>query len=258
MKAFLLHSWFMTLRSVRAMSRQPLYIVLSLVQPAIWLLLFGGLFNRVVEIPGFAATSYVNFITPGVVVMTAWFSGGWSGFDIINEIDLGVLDRFLTSPANRGALIVGRLGYQAFATTIQVAIILTMGWLVGARYPGGAVGVGVLVACAALLVTALASISHATALLLRKEESVIAAVNFLTLPLTFLSSIFMQENLAPPWIQRVALFNPLDWAVQAGRMAVSGSSEWGAILQRMGLLLFLAILCAWLATLAFGVYRRSV
>ncbi|HEX8859263.1 MAG TPA: ABC transporter permease, partial [Actinomycetes bacterium] len=65
-------------------------ISISLVQPVIWLLLFGQLFKRVVEIPGFAAGSYITFLTPGVVVMTAVFSGGWAGMGVISDIDRGV------------------------------------------------------------------------------------------------------------------------------------------------------------------------
>ncbi|HEX8858434.1 MAG TPA: ABC transporter permease, partial [Actinomycetes bacterium] len=64
-------SWHMTTRHLRFLSRQPWLISISLVQPVIWLLLFGQLFKRVVEIPGFAAGSYITFLTPGVVVMTA-------------------------------------------------------------------------------------------------------------------------------------------------------------------------------------------
>ena len=65
------HSWYLTLRHLRALPRQPWYVAITLVQPIIWLLLFGALFKRVVEIPGFGAASYIAFLTPGVVVMTA-------------------------------------------------------------------------------------------------------------------------------------------------------------------------------------------
>ena len=81
-------------------------------QPVIWLLLFGALFKRVVDIPGFGGGSLHRFLTPGVVIMTALFSAGWSGMTVIDDIDRGVMDRFLVSPVRRGALIAGRLAYQ--------------------------------------------------------------------------------------------------------------------------------------------------
>ena len=58
------HSGHMTVRHLRGLARQPWYIAITLVQPVIWLLLFGSLFKRIVEIPGFATTSYVDFLTP--------------------------------------------------------------------------------------------------------------------------------------------------------------------------------------------------
>ncbi len=78
------------------------------------------------------------------------------------------------------------------------------------------------------------------------------------LPLTFLSATFMQENLIPAWIQEVARFNPVNWAVQAGRSALSANPDWGLILSRGGYLLVLALLCGWFATRAFRSYQRSI
>ncbi len=60
---------------------------ISLVQPVVWLLLYGALFRKIVEIPGFGAGSYIDFLTPGVVVMTALFSAGWSGMGLIDDLE---------------------------------------------------------------------------------------------------------------------------------------------------------------------------
>src|SRR6476619_392732 len=79
----LVHSGLLTLRSVRALIRQPWYAAITLVQPVIWLLLFGQLFRSVVHIPGFASSqgsgSYLEFISPGVIMMTVLFSAAWAG-----------------------------------------------------------------------------------------------------------------------------------------------------------------------------------
>ena len=98
------HSYFLMLRHVRQLIRQPWWIGLTLAQPIIWLVLYGQLFQKVTSLPGFHARSYIEFITPGVVVMSALFSSGWSGMGIINDLDLGVMDRLLVSPANRFAI----------------------------------------------------------------------------------------------------------------------------------------------------------
>jgi ABC-2 type transport system permease protein len=89
------------------------------VQPVIWLLLFGSLFRSVTHLPGFPEGSYISFLTPGIVVMTTLFSSGWSGMGYIADVDRGVMDRLLVSPAPRGSLILGPLGYQAFLTAVS-------------------------------------------------------------------------------------------------------------------------------------------
>jgi ABC-2 type transport system permease protein len=248
----------MTQRYLRALIRQPYFVGITLTQPVIWLLLFGALFKRVVEIPGFASTSYLNFLTPGVIIMSAMFSNSWSGMSIIEDLDRGVMDRFLVSPVRRGALISGLLIYGAVVTLIQSLIIILLALALGARFDGGIVGVLLLLAGTVFLGAAFSSLSNALALLLRQKDSVIAANSFLVLPLSFLSGTFMQLSLTPGWIQQIARYNPVNWAVQAGRAALSANTDWGLVLSRTGYLLVLAVVCGWLSTRAFRSYQRSV
>ena len=136
--------------------------------------------------------------------------------------------------------------------------MIVLGLLVGARFPGGLAGLGVLVACSALLGASLGALSNGMALLAHKEETVIAASNFVLLPLTFLSSAFMQRDLMPGWIQTVARYNPVEWTTQAGREALTAQPDWGLVLSRTGLLAALALVCTWLATRAFRSYQRAI
>jgi ABC-2 type transport system permease protein len=115
-----------------------------------------------------------------------------------------------------------------------------------------------LIACSALLGGSLGALSNGMALLARKEETVIAASNFVLLPLTFLSSAFMQTSLTPGWIQDVARFNPVNWAVEAGREAVTDGTDWGLVLGRTGLLVAFLAVSAWFGTRAFRAYQASV
>jgi ABC-2 type transport system permease protein len=252
------HSYDMTLRSLRALLRQPAYVAVTLVQPVIWLLLFGALFKRVVDIPGFGTSSYVTFLTPGVVVMTALFSNGWSGMAFIEDIDRGVLDRFLVSPVRRGAMMAGSLAYGAVTNVVQSLMIVLLGLAVGARFGGGVLGAAVLVVAAMLLGTAISSLSNALGLLARQRETLIGATQFVILPLTFLSAGLIQVALMPGWMRHVVRYNPVNWAVEAGREALEGGADWGFVGVRLGGLLALTIVCAWLGTRAFRAYQRSV
>jgi ABC-2 type transport system permease protein len=189
--------------------------------------------------------------------MTALFSSGWSGMAVIDDIDKGILDRFLVSPVNRASLIIGRLLNGAVSIVIQSLIIVVLALIVGARFPN-AWGIIALIALASLLASAIGCLSMALALLARREETLIAAVNFFVLPLTFLSTAFMQKSLIPKWIQDVAAFNPVNWAVEAGRDAVLPGTDWGMVLERLGLLAALTVVCVLLATRAFRAYQRAV
>ncbi|HST86191.1 MAG TPA: ABC transporter permease, partial [Kineosporiaceae bacterium] len=194
---FLAHSAFLTVRLLRTLSRQPIYLAFTLIQPMIWLLLFGQLFKRLADLPGFGANSYLEYLTPGIVVMTAMFSAAWAGTSFIEDMDRGVMDRHLTSPLSRGSLITAALAYQSVTMVIQSAIVLVIAVLTGARFDGGVLGLLVLVACAVLLGLAFAALSNAVALLVRQQEALIGVSQFLTMPLTFLSSVLMAPALMP-------------------------------------------------------------
>jgi ABC-2 type transport system permease protein len=161
------HSGHITLRYVRAFVRQPAWVAITLIQPMIWLLLFGALFRRVVEIPGFRGGSYIQYLTPGVIVMTAISSAGWNGMSFIEDMDRGVLDRFLVSPVWRSALNVGSLVYGALTIAVQSLIIVAVGLALGARFHGGPGGIVLLVLIACLLGAAFAALSNALALVAR-------------------------------------------------------------------------------------------
>jgi ABC-type Na+ transport system ATPase subunit NatA len=151
--------------------------------------------------------------------------------------------------------LAGRL---AIVSVIQSAIVITLGLLAGAHFPGGATGLAVLVISSALLGASLGALSNGMALLARKEATVIAASNFILLPLTFLSSAFMQRNLVPGWIQTISRYNPVEWTVTAGREALTANPDWGLVLSRLELLVALAAVCTWLATPAFRTYQRTI
>lgn len=259
MPAVLQHSWFMTQRWMRALLRQPAWIVVTLVQPVMWLLLFGALFKSIVNLPGFESDNYADFLTPGIVAMTALFSAGWAGMGMLQDYERGILDRFLTTPSSRVALLAGPLVQQSLVTIVQSVIIVVLGLLVaGADFPGGVAGVVVVIVAAILLGMSIGALSNALALVVRKEETVIATVTSLSLPLSFLSGTFMDLDLAPSWIGTVAKFNPLEWAVVAGREALTASdTDWGIVLPRLGLLFLLLIACFWVATRAFRAYQRA-
>ncbi len=251
-------TWALTVRDLLRLWRQPWFIGIVLVQPVIWLLLFGALFERVVDIPGFQGGDYKQYLVPGVLVMTAFFSSGWNGMSTIEDLDRGVTDRLLVTPVRRWPLIAGRVGQNAVQVLIQSLVVVGMALATGVTFDGGPIGVAALILAAALLGTGFAALSNALALVARKEESLIGAVTFLQLPLTFLSTAFMQASLMPGWMATVADYNPVDWAIVAGREAAQAGTDWGTVAGYCGLLTAFALACMVLATRAFRAYQAQV
>ena len=133
MTAAALDTWYMLGRQSRNLLRQPIWIVFMLTQPMFWLLLYSQLFRRIVDLPGFEGQSYVQFLTPGIVVMTAFFSATWAGMSMIEDLDRGVIERFLATPARRTSLVLSQVVRSGITAAIQTVIILGTAWLMGAR-----------------------------------------------------------------------------------------------------------------------------
>jgi ABC-2 type transport system permease protein len=252
------HTWQVALRYIRALLRQPAWIGISLVQPIIWLLLFGALFKRTADIPGFTGGSYIEFLVPGVVVMLAISTAGWVGMGFIEDINRGTMDRLLVSPIWRGALNLGSVAQSVLSIVVQSLVVIALSLAVGAHIHNGVAGVAVLIGVAGLLGAVFASLSNGVAVLTRQRETLIGIVTMFTLPLTFLSSALMQQSLLPGWIRWVAKFNPVNWAAEAGRSAAGANADWTLIATRGGFLVLLLIASAAFATRAFRTYQRSI
>jgi ABC-2 type transport system permease protein len=250
-------TWWMVVRQARNLMREPIWIALLLIQPMLWLLLYGQLFSRVSALRG-GAGSYIEFLTPGIVVMNAFFGGTWAGMAMISDLDRNVVQRFLATPTSRLAIVLSQVVRAGITAIIQALIILLVGLALGVRVHGGAPGWIVVLAAGALLSMAFAGISHGIALLVRKEATMIATANFVGLPLMFLSSILISQRVMPAWIQGVSRFNPVNWGVQASRHAVVDGGHWGTVGVFLLLLLALTAATSLFATWTFRVYQRSL
>jgi len=259
MTATIADTGYLTGRKIHALVRQPWVLAFSVVQPAIWLFLFGELFRKVIDIPGFHfGGSYLDYLIPGIVAMNAMSGNMWAGMTMIEEIERGTLNRFLVSPASRLGIMNATVAEQAVGTTVQTLIILALGLAGGARYPGGAVGVITLVVASVLVGIVFGALSNTVGMLLRSREAIIGVYTFFMLPLMFMSSAFMQTTLMPGWMQAIASRNPLNWVVQIGRSVLATSPDWGAVAVRCGGLLVLAVACVALSVVTFRSYAKNV
>ena len=244
-------------RVLRNLSRQPIWIVVMVVQPMFWLLLYSQLFRRITDLPGFGTTSYIDYLTPGIAIMTAFFSGTWAGMSTIDDLHRGVIERFLATPARRTAIVFSRLLQSSVVATVQALIILVVGLFLGATN-GGPLGWLVIMLSAFLVAGGFSGISTGIALLTREEASMIAVANFIGLPLLFFSSILIAASLIPNWMEALSLGNPVEWAVRASRGQALPGTDWGSIGLYLLLLAAFTVLTGAFATRCFRSYQRTL
>jgi len=250
-------TWFMVGRQVRNLLRQPVWIVMLLIQPMVWLVLYGQLFSKVGALRG-GADSYVEFLAPGVVIMNAFFSATWSGMSMVDDLDRSVVDRFLATPVTRVSIVLSQIIRAGLTAVIQALVILLVGLALGVRVHGGAAGWLTVLVAAMLLAAAFSGVSHGIALLVRREESVIGIANFVSLPLMFLSTILISQQTMPDWIQTVSHYNPVNWGVIAARNAVVVGGDWGSTAAHLGYMLATCVVTASFATWTLRRYQRSL
>jgi ABC-2 type transport system permease protein len=248
---------WMVLRQLRNLIRQPIWVVMMVVQPMIWLVLYGQLFSKVPSLRG-GAGSYVEFLAPGIICMNAFFGGMWSGMGMITDLDRKVIDRFLAAPASRFAIVLSQVVRAGITAMVQTLVILLVGLALGVRVHGGVTGWLVVFAAAFLLASAFAGFSNGLALIFRRPESMIATANMVGLPLMFLSSILLGFALMPGWIKTIARFNPVNWGVEAGRNAVVFDTAWAATGEFLLFLLAAMAVTSLFATWCFRSYQRSI
>ena len=254
-------------RQLKRLSRQSTVIFFSLIQPLIWLVLFGQMFARIVRFPGaseqFGNVSYLQFFIPTVILQSILFGSGQSGVGMITDIDSGFLDKLMTTPINRLAILLGRLLGDLTRITVQMVLVIGIGWAVGwwqdpkVSFHYGIPGILGALGIAILFALMLMAFNIFIALWTRNTEATFIVSNFLTLPLLFTSSAQLPIALLPGWMQAVANVNPVTYTIEAMRVLLNGPAAAHndnvavVMLQAVGILIGLGAVTMTLATRRF-------
>jgi len=247
----LAHTWYIVLRDLRVRIRMPVFIFMSLFQPILWLVLFTQIFKALGNMPGMGGSSYLQFFAPGVVVMTVLFGSAFSGFGTIMDIDMGILSKMLATPVTRVSIIMGRVIATVVVIIIQALIVFIISVIMGVHLETGVPGALFALFLAALLGLGFAAFSNGLALLLRRQETVMAITNLFTMPLMFLSSMMMPGALLPAWLNTARHINPVDYAVVGVRDLISVGYVWSDLWLSLVVLLAWAIVGVVFGTLMF-------
>mgnify|MGYP006273293591 CR=1 FL=1 len=200
--------------------RNPFVLVVSLVQPIIFLVLFTEVFGTVAGSAvdrGVSGISYETYLVPAIAIQVALAAAITSGVGLVNDIENGMFEKVLVTPMNRTAIFVGKTAAEVFRIAVQIAIILGLGVLLGADIATGLVGVVGIIAIGIVFSLWFVAFSNTLAILTRDQESTIIGANLLQFPLLFLSSAFLPLEALPNWIQTFAQFNPVTYGVDAAR-----------------------------------------
>ena len=205
--------------------RNPFVLVVSLVQPVVFLILFTQVFGQVATGAinrGGASITYETFLVPAIAIQVSLAAAATSGVGLVNDIEEGLFEKVLVSPMNRTAVFLGKVSAELLRIAIQIGIILGLGVLLGASNETGPAGALGIVAVGILFSLWFMSLSNVLAVVTRDQESTIIGANLLQFPLLFVSTAFLPLAVLPEWIQTVATYNPVTYGVDAARAIILG------------------------------------
>ncbi len=242
-----------TRRNLLVWMRVPAYIVFTVIQPVMFVLLFRYVFGGAIAVPGVPG-GYVNFLMPGIIAQTAAFATFGTAIALAQELKKGVIDRLKSMPMARSAVLAGRLVADTGRMLVTILIVTGVGYAVGFRFENGAVLAVLMIILATLFGVSICVISAYTGLAIGDEESVQAFGLIWLFPLTFLSSAFVPIQSMPGWLQAFANNQPVTYVVNTMRaMALGGPIEanlWKSVAWLAGILIVFS-------PLAVRAYKRA-
>ena len=242
----------MTRRNLILWVRVPAYIMFTVIQPLMFLLLFRYVFGG--AIPVKSKGGYVNYLVPGIIGQTGAFTSFGTAIALAQELKKGSIDRLRSMPIARSAVLVGRLGADTIRLTVTIGILIVTGYAVGFRFENGVGPALLMVLLAIAFGLVVACISAFTGLAIKDEESVQAFGFIWVFPLTFVSAAFVPIQAMPGWMQAFAKNQPVSIFIETMRSLALGGPvalhAWESAAWLIGLF-------AVFATLAVRAYKKA-
>ncbi len=230
MATFLRDMWLLFLSNARTSLRNPIWLLIGLFQPISYLLLFAPLLKNLAGTPGFPRTGAYNVFTPGLLIIIALYSAAFVGFDLIDSLRSGMLERLRVTPVSRLALLCGLVLRDVLMLLVQCLVLTGLALVLGFRPELS--GLLILVPLLVVMGVLMATCSYALALATKDEGALASAINLFMLPLT----------LAPEVLRNIAKFNPFTYAVDAARALVVGHTDDVSVVRAFVIFALLAVL----------------
>ncbi|MFG3249663.1 ABC transporter permease [Streptomyces sp. NPDC048187] len=233
-----------------AVAQKRMGLLIGLVQPFVYMALFGPLLVKMLPEDGPAAW---QVYIPGLLVQLGLFATGYAGFGLIPDVRSGYLERLRVTPASRLGLLLGRVLWDVLALLVQSVVIVLIALLFGLRAPFG--GIVAAIALMMLVGISLAFLSYALAMKLTSEWLFAPVLNGIALPLMLLSGILLPLTYAPGWLQAIGDANPLRYAVDAMRDFFAGDYASHHVVVGVAVVLGLMLVSAVGGTRVFAKYN---
>ncbi|WP_029041765.1 ABC transporter permease [Cucumibacter marinus] len=247
---FFKDTWIVFSRAMRLSLQNPLWVIIGISQPILYLALFGPLLQAIAGAPGFPPGDAWQIFVPGLLVQLGVFGGFFVGFGIIAEWRAGVIERMLVSPASRTALIAGRVLRDVIVLIVQAIILVVCAMFFGLSVPFIAIVLGLIII--AMLGASASFFSYAMALAVKSEDAFAPIVNSIALPILLLSGILLPMSLAPVWLQTLSDINPFKHVVTAIRAVFRNEIVTGEVGLGVGIAIALVLIAAFVGTRSFA------
>ena len=243
---FLRESSIVFRRQLRMNLRNPAWVIIGMLQPVLYLLLFGPLLKDVVKTFGYE--NAYTFFVPGLLVQLGIFGAFFAGFSLIGEWREGVIEAERVTPASRTALLMGRLWRDLLQLLVQAIILVVLGYVMGMNASLQGAVLGVLLTL--LIGGACAASSNALALTTKSEDVMAPVINMVMMPVLLLSGILLPMTIGPTWLLNVSDVIPTRHVVDAVRGLFTGGAG-NELLWGTGWAIVLCALGVWWGTATF-------
>jgi ABC-2 type transport system permease protein len=232
--------WALTNRDLRKWYTNPIQLITSLIQPVVWLALFGKALNFGTFISGsgatvaqqnailqgfFGTTSYFSFLACGMLAFVVLFTSAFSGMSVVFDRRFGFLNKALSTPVARGAVVMGKVLQSVGRSLIQAAIVLVIAVILGMDTSHfNVVGIAGAFVIIFLMATGLSALFTMLALRSSDWQTQVALINLINLPLLFASNALFPIKIMPAWLQDIVRVNPVSYANDAVRQLLIGAT----------------------------------
>jgi ABC-2 type transport system permease protein len=229
--------------------REPVWPIMALVQPLLYLLFFAPLLEPLAKTGLFPQGDEWSVFVPGLLIQLGLFGNMFVGFALVAEIRFGTVERMRVTPASRFGLLLGRVLRDAIVLVIQAILLIAIAAAFGLRVP--LFGAAVAIAIVALVGVSLSALSYAAAMTFRDEDALAALLNITIVPILLLSGILLPMSLAPDWLYDVSRANPITHVVDGARAAFREEYRDASLLAGVIAASGLAVVSLFIATRTF-------